>query len=142
MELAPPSHPSEKVTIRGPQNQLVVALQTVYDKANSIHVQTLDISHFHKADQPLEHAKNILKYLWNRNKLKKIENDTGIQVIVPKGSTLEKAVVLEFVGKISKEVENSQKDVEKHVENARKEVSETVRGLVSVIYFKYKSFAF
>ncbi|CAB4487493.1 unnamed protein product [Rhizophagus irregularis] len=118
LELAPLSHPSEKVTIRGIQNQLVVALQIVMDKASSIRVQTLDITKIHKTDQPLEHAKNILKYLWNRNKLKKIESDTGVQIIVPKGPALEKAVVLEFVGKVLEEVEN-----------ARKEVSEIVKGL-------------
>ncbi|CAG8436334.1 9075_t:CDS:2 [Funneliformis caledonium] len=125
LELAPPSDPSEKVIIRGPQNQVIAALQAVYDKANSIHVKTLDISHLHKADQPLEHAKNILKYLWNRNKLKKIESDTGIQIIVPKGPL----VVLEFVGKVSKEVENAQTEVDKEVEHARKEVREIVKDL-------------
>ncbi|CAI2172244.1 14780_t:CDS:2 [Funneliformis geosporum] len=128
LELTPPSDPSEKVIIRGPQSQISAALQAVYDKTSSIHVKTLDISYLHKTDQPLEHAKKILKYLWNRNKLKKIESDTGIQIIVPKGP-LEKAVVLEFVGKISKEVENAQTEVGKEVDNARKEVREIVEDL-------------
>lgn len=101
------------------------------DKANSIQVQTLDITNLHKTDQPLEHAKNTLKYLWNRNKLKKIESDTGVQITIPKGPALEKAVVLEFVGKVLEEVEN-----------ARKEVSEIVKGLVSVIYYKYKFYSY
>ncbi|CAG8468568.1 10047_t:CDS:10 [Acaulospora morrowiae] len=124
LELSPLSDPSDKVTIRGLQNQLMVALQAVMEKAGSIHVEVLDIAHVHKSDQ--EHVKNVLKYLVNRGKLKKIETDYNIQIISPKGPSLEKGAVLEFVCKVPADAENSNKV---NVENARREVTEIIKNL-------------
>ncbi|CAG8593403.1 18703_t:CDS:10, partial [Racocetra fulgida] len=113
LELPALSDPSENVTIRGPQNKLTSALQIVLDKANSVHIETLDIALSHKTDQPLEHAKNILKYLCNRSK-KKIESDNNVQIVIPKGTALEKNVILEFVGKDLGNVENAKKESPSH----------------------------
>jgi len=116
LELPALFDPSEKVVVRGPQSKLASALQIVLDKANSIHVETLDIALSHKTDKPLDHAKNILKYLCNRSK-KKIESDNNVQIIVPKGVALEKSVILEFVGKDPGNVENARKEVNEIVKN-------------------------
>ncbi|CAG8570284.1 5195_t:CDS:2 [Paraglomus brasilianum] len=119
LELAPVSDPNEVVTIRGPAAKLSEATKLVMDKASSINVEILDITNIHKAENPLEHAKNVLKYLWNRGKLRKIEGDSGnLQIIVPKGGTLNNSVIFEFVGKSP--------DI---VEKARKEVLELVKNL-------------
>ncbi|CAG8712684.1 13950_t:CDS:2, partial [Cetraspora pellucida] len=116
LELPALSDPSENVAIRGPQNKLPSALQIVLDKANSIHIETLDLSLSHKTDQPLEHAKNILKYLCNKSK-KKIESDNNVQIVVPRGTAMEKSVILEFVGKDPENVENAKKEVIDIVKN-------------------------
>nr|CAG8501701.1 11116_t:CDS:10 [Entrophospora candida] len=76
LELPPATDQSVKVVIYGPQNQLAGALQTVIEKANSMHVQQLDITDFHQTENLMKHSINVLKYLWNRGKLKKIESET------------------------------------------------------------------
>ncbi|CAJ0841835.1 6162_t:CDS:10 [Entrophospora sp. SA101] len=76
LELPPATDQSVKVIIYGPQNQLAGALQTVIEKANSMHVQQLDITDFHQTENLMKHSINVLKYLWNGGKLKKIESET------------------------------------------------------------------
>ncbi|CAG8489346.1 12407_t:CDS:10 [Ambispora gerdemannii] len=117
IELSPPSDPSEEVVIRGPSRNHWKAMQAVSEKANSIHVETLDIANIHKTENPIEHAKNVLKYLWNRSKLRKIEAETNIQIMVPKGFPLDKGIVLEFVGKVVSDVEKARKEVMELVKN-------------------------
>ncbi|KAG9290830.1 hypothetical protein G9A89_010979 [Geosiphon pyriformis] len=117
LELSPPSDPSEVVTIRGPCRLHGKALQLVLDKANSIHGETLNIADLHETEFPVVHAKNVLKYLWNRSKLRKIEGETGIQIMVPKGTAVDKAVILEFVGKVITDVEKARNEVMELVKN-------------------------
>ncbi|CAG8560746.1 1982_t:CDS:10, partial [Ambispora leptoticha] len=117
IELSPPSDPSEEVIIRGPSRNHWKAMHAVSEKANSIHVETLDIANIHKTENPNEHARNVLKYLWNRSKLRKIEAETGIQIMAPRGSSLDKGVLLEFVGKVVSDVEKARKEVMELVKN-------------------------
>ncbi|CAJ0645365.1 6371_t:CDS:2 [Entrophospora sp. SA101] len=123
LELPPATDQSVKVIIYGPQSQLAGALQTVIKKANSIHVQLLDITDLHQTENLMKHSINVLKYLWNRGKLKKIESETGVQIVTPKiasSSEMEmKNLVMEFVGKVPEDVGN-----------ARKEVTEIIKNLV------------
>ncbi|RUP44571.1 hypothetical protein BC936DRAFT_149285, partial [Jimgerdemannia flammicorona] len=108
-ELPPSTDPSEQVTIRGAEPQLIPALQIVMEKANSIHVETLDLATVHPEANPQAHARNMLKYLINRNRLRKVESDTGATVGHP--LQLEKGVVLEFVSKNREEAEEARKQV-------------------------------
>lgn len=106
----------DTVVIRGPNDQLAPALTYVSGKV--CNVISLDIAHTHKlADKPLEHAKNILKYLINRSKLRKIETDFNVQIIIPKGQELEKEVVLELIGKNSKDAKKARDEVQEIVKN-------------------------
>nr|CAG8450987.1 8822_t:CDS:2 [Entrophospora candida] len=66
------------------QNQLAGALQTVIKKANPMYVQLLDITDLHQTENLKKHSINVLKYLWNRGKLKKIELETGVQIVTPR----------------------------------------------------------
>ncbi|ORX98161.1 hypothetical protein K493DRAFT_280708 [Basidiobolus meristosporus CBS 931.73] len=111
VELAPASDPSEAVTIRGPEAKLVEALTFVMDKANSTHVDVVDLCKMHVIDDPVQYARNALKYFLNRSKLRKIENDCHVQIMFPKASQMDKSVTLELVGKYRSHVEKSKQQV-------------------------------
>lgn len=119
VELAPAADPSEAVTIRGPSENHIKALTAVMEKANSMQVESIDFAAVHhNASDPLEHARNVLRYLLNRQKIRKVEQESGIHVIIPRGAQLDTSVVVEFVGK-----------ERVAVEKARKEVLEMVKAL-------------
>ncbi|KAK9719344.1 hypothetical protein K7432_004879, partial [Basidiobolus ranarum] len=111
VELAPASDPSEEVTIRGPEAKLVEALTFVMDKANSTHVDVIDLSKMHVVDNPVQYARNALKYFLNRSKLRKIESDCHVQIMFPKANQMDKNVTLELVGKYRSHVEKSKQQV-------------------------------
>ncbi|RHZ71430.1 hypothetical protein Glove_258g36 [Diversispora epigaea] len=112
LELSPTS---DTIVIRGPQSKHPIALQNVLER---VRIVSLDITLIHRsADQPLEHAKNILKYLVNRSKLRKIETDFNIQIIVPKVQELEKEVVLDFISKTHEDAEKAKNEVAEMIKN-------------------------
>ncbi|CAJ0645369.1 6375_t:CDS:2 [Entrophospora sp. SA101] len=121
LELPPATDPSANVTIHGPQNQLADAIKTVMKKANSMHVQILDITDLHHTENPMKHSINILKYLWNRSKLKNVESKTGVKIVTPKitasAETEMKNLVMEFVSKVPEDVENARKEITEIIKN-------------------------
>ncbi|CAG8506684.1 4087_t:CDS:10 [Diversispora eburnea] len=105
LELSPSSN---TIVIRGPQSKHPIALQSVLERVDIV---SLDVTLIHRsAEQPLEHAKNILKYLVNRSKLRKIETDFNVQIIVPKGHELENEVFLDFISKVSEDAEKAKNE--------------------------------
>ncbi|CAJ0647229.1 4979_t:CDS:2 [Entrophospora sp. SA101] len=121
VKLPPATDPSANVTIHGPQNQLADAIKTVMKKANSMHVQILDITDLHHTENPMKHSINILKYLWNRSKLKNVESKTGVKIVTPKitasAETEMKNLVMEFVSKVPEDVENARKEITEIIKN-------------------------
>lgn len=98
VELAPVDDPSDEVTIRGPQTQLPAALSAVMEKANAVKVEVIDLLAAHRsAPNPLQHAKNLLRWLIARGKLPKKQ---GVQVYPPRSALIESTgtVQLEVVG--------------------------------------------
>ncbi|KAL1920163.1 uncharacterized protein VTP21DRAFT_1309 [Calcarisporiella thermophila] len=106
VELAPPSDPSESVTIRGPESQLVPALTLVMEKANSTRVESLDFTTVHRAADPLAHARHVAVYLTRVGRFKKIEQEHNVQVFMPRASAMQQGkVAADVVGKVLKDVE-------------------------------------
>ncbi|KAI9470981.1 MAG: hypothetical protein EXX96DRAFT_511564 [Benjaminiella poitrasii] len=106
VELPSAEDPSENVTIRGLDADLVKGLTVVMEKARAVHVSVLVLAENYKSagkDNALKHARAALKYLLFKKSLKKIENDHNVQVGVPQSDELEKAVHLEFVSKAEKD---------------------------------------
>jgi hypothetical protein len=105
VELPALEDPSENVTIRGPDAQLVNGLTVVMEKARAVHVSVLDLTEMYKSSgkDALKNARFALKYLLNKKSFKKIENDHNVQVGVPHADELKKTVNLEFVSKVEKD---------------------------------------
>ncbi|CAJ0648733.1 7518_t:CDS:10 [Entrophospora sp. SA101] len=118
------SDPSEKISIRGPQEKFSDVFKLLYDKANSITIKSLDVTKIHKfnnndgVDNPLEYIKNLYKYFINRNKLKIIESETEVYIAIPQApSELDKDKILYFEGKVAANVEKAKKDVTELIKN-------------------------
>ncbi|KAH8555232.1 hypothetical protein BGW37DRAFT_476269 [Umbelopsis sp. PMI_123] len=108
VELPSSTDSSEEVVIRGPKNKLPSAMALAFEKANSVHVQILDLTRVNKsAADHQKHGQNLLRYLMYGSKLKQLEAEHGVQIIVPRGSIAEQKPVLEFVGKEEAAVEKS-----------------------------------
>lgn len=98
VELAPQDDPSDNVTIRGPHTQLTLALGAVMDKANAVKVEVVDVVAAHRsAANPLQHAKNLLRWLAASGKLPRSE---GVQIYPPRAALIESTgnVQIEIVG--------------------------------------------
>lgn len=124
VELPPVEDPSENVTIRGPDAQLVNGLTVVMEKARAVHVSVLDLAETYKSSgkEALKYARFALKYLLNKKSLKKIENDHNVQVGVPAFDELKTAVNLEFVSKVEKDAALAQLAVSNVLRNLTPEV--------------------
>ncbi|KAI8085297.1 hypothetical protein BDF21DRAFT_443624 [Thamnidium elegans] len=130
VELPALEDPSENVTIRGPDAQLVNGLTVVMAKARAVHVSVLDLTEMYKSSgkDALKHARFALKYLLNKKSIKKIENDHNVQVGVPTADELKKAVNLEFVSKVEKDAALAQLAIT----NILRELTPQVFGFVDV----------
>lgn len=130
VELPPLDDPSENVTIRGPDAELVKGLTCVMEKARAVHVSILDLTENYKSSgqDALKHARFALKYLLNKKSLKKIENDHNVQVGVPQAEELKKSVNLEFVSKVEKDAALAQLAVS----NILRELTPEAFGFASV----------
>ncbi|KAJ1936730.1 hypothetical protein GGF37_005491, partial [Kickxella alabastrina] len=78
-----PRNPSDQVTVRGPESNLVQALGLVMTKANSVVVQVVDPTTIHSYPRPLLYAQRVLQYLSERNRFLRIESEHGVQLRVP-----------------------------------------------------------
>jgi hypothetical protein len=130
VELPPLDDPSENVTIRGPDAELVKGLTCVMEKARAVHVSVLDLTENYKSSgqDALKYARFALKYLLNKKSIKKIENDHNVQVGVPQPEELKKSVNLEFVSKVEKDAALAQLAVS----NTLRELTPEVFGFASV----------
>lgn len=130
VELPPLEDPSENVTIRGPDAQLVNGLTVVMEKARAVHVSVLDLTENYKSSgkDALKHARFALMYLLNKKSIKKIENNHNVQVGVPQADELKKTVNLEFVSKVEKDAALAQLAVS----NIVRELTPSVFGSVDI----------
>ncbi|WFD07238.1 hypothetical protein MVES1_002598 [Malassezia vespertilionis] len=102
VELPPIADPSDSVTIRGPQQQLPNALTAVIEKANSVHVQVVDLPALHAAGDA--HARQLAQWLQPR-----ISRDPNVQVYFPRAGA---PPVVEIVGKDAGAVQQMRASVE------------------------------
>lgn len=130
VELPPFEDPSENVTIRGPDADLVKGLTVVMEKARAVHVSVLDLTENYKSSgkDALKHARSALQYLLTKNSIKKIENDHNVQVGIPQSDELKKSVNLEFVSKVEKDAALAQLAVS----NIVRELTPEVFGSVDI----------
>ncbi|KAL0245626.1 hypothetical protein I308_104760 [Cryptococcus tetragattii IND107] len=108
VELPPVDDPSDRVVIRGPQAKLVAAQSLVFEKANAVSVEPLDlVSVFRRTtSDPVTHATNILRYL-RASKLKDVSSaHPTVQIFPPFPSTVANTgtVIIEIVGEDGEEV--------------------------------------
>ncbi|RCH81503.1 hypothetical protein CU098_000581, partial [Rhizopus stolonifer] len=105
VELPPTEDPSENVTIRGLDADLVKGLTVVMEKARAVHVSVLDLTENYKSSgkHALQHAQAALKYLLHKKSLKQIEHEHHVQVGVPSPAERKTSVSLEFVSKVEKD---------------------------------------
>lgn len=139
VELPSLEDPSENVTIRGPDAQLVNGLTVVMAKARAVHVSVLDLTEMYKSSgkDALKHARFALKYLLSKKSIKKIENDHNVQVGVPTADELKKAVNLEFVSKVEKDAALAQLAIT----NILRELTPQVFGFVDIESYLHQHIA-
>lgn len=86
VEVPPSREPSEQITIRGPSQHLVNALQMVMERANSAAVDTVDLATIHGISTPPTYPRAAARYLINKAKLRKIADEEGVQIYIPRQS--------------------------------------------------------
>ena len=84
IEVPPALDPSEQITIRGPQAQLVQALQEVMNRASAAAVDTVDLSTIHGISTPPSYVKQVARYLIVKGKLRKIADEESVQIFIPR----------------------------------------------------------
>lgn len=86
VEVPPSSNPSDQITIRGPSDQLIKALQAVMEKANTAAVDTVELTTAHGKSTPATYPKQVARYLLAKQKLRKIAEEQNVQIFVPRPS--------------------------------------------------------
>ncbi len=112
VELAAIDDPSDSVTIRGPQNQLPMALTAAMEKANAVRVEVVDVVAAHRqlTQDPVSHAKHLLRWL---NVGAKIPRSPTAQIYLPRPAIVESTgnVQIEIVGSDPAEVSKLRESV-------------------------------
>ncbi|KAF9978781.1 hypothetical protein BGZ73_000428 [Actinomortierella ambigua] len=104
IEIPSAASSSDSVVIRGPEEELLKALDLVMKKANSSQVETVDVTSVHKpvaGQNKTEHARRVVRYLAARGRLRKIEQELeSVQISLPRSNLeSETQVVIEIVAK-------------------------------------------
>lgn len=86
VEVPPASNPSDQITIRGPSANLVEALQMVMQAANAASVDVVDLASIHGINSPPTYAKAAARYLLAKAKLRKIADEEGVQIFIPRNT--------------------------------------------------------
>lgn len=86
VEVPPSSNPSDQITIRGPSAKLVEALQMVMQAANAASVDVIDLASIHGINTPPTYPKAIARYLLTKAKLRKIADEEGVQIFIPRNN--------------------------------------------------------
>lgn len=110
----PPSSSSEHISIRGPGAKLGSGITLVMEKANSMSIDSLEISRAHaSAPDQLSHAIDITKYMQKSGKLTAVEKEFSITISTPEGTELANAskVVYELSGKSTDNVANARRQL-------------------------------
>ncbi|WVQ84623.1 hypothetical protein IAT38_006778 [Cryptococcus sp. DSM 104549] len=115
VELPAVDDASDRVVIRGPPEGLAKAASLVFDKANAVSVEPLDlVALFRKATaDPLAHATNVLRFL-RAGKLREIADaHPGVQVFPPFPAAVANSgsVVVEILGEDSDEVSKVEEEI-------------------------------
>lgn len=81
VELSRADDPSEMVSITGPEEKLMAALDIVMEKVSAIKVARLELVALHgTARNPREHSERLLRYLMDSGTVSRIENDTNTHI--------------------------------------------------------------
>ncbi|KAJ1952481.1 hypothetical protein EC988_003533, partial [Linderina pennispora] len=92
-----PSSPSDQVTVRGAESNLVQALGLVMSKANSVTIETVDPTSIHAYERPLVYTQRALRYFHDRNRFRRIESENGVTLRIPSPATAQRATAPEQV---------------------------------------------
>ncbi|CDZ98263.1 Vigilin [Phaffia rhodozyma] len=123
VELPSIEDPSDNVVIRGPSQQLALALGAAMVKANSIAVESLDLCSLHRSHSspsssalpfdPVTHGKGLLRYLHRSSKLRQIAEANNVKIYTPFANQIESLdqVNLEIVGEDRESVKAVKKEL-------------------------------
>ena len=98
----PASSTSELITVRGPATNLGSGITLVMEQANSMSLDSLEISRAHGGN--LAHAQNLAAYFSHSSGLSSIEQQHNVKIAVPAGPAAAEKVVLHITGKSSDKV--------------------------------------
>ncbi|PVV00167.1 hypothetical protein BB559_000064 [Furculomyces boomerangus] len=124
VEVPPMKDQSTLITIRGPQTKLMDAMTKIMENANSVFIDTVDLTTVHSTTPNLVYGWRVQKYLQTQRFLKKLEQDFNINVFASKSAsstikpTNPEDLTIELVGKD-----------EKAVSGARSELLKTLKKL-------------
>lgn len=110
----PSSSSSDHITIRGPAANIGGGITLVMEKANSMSIDSLEISRAHPtASNQVHHAADITKYFRKLSKLDALEKQHSVRISVPSNKELLTAtkIVYDFSGKSAANVSEARKNV-------------------------------
>lgn len=110
----PPSSATDLITIRGPASNIGSGITLVMEKANSMSVESLEISRAHPtATNQVHHASDITKYLRKTGRLDSLEKEHSVSIVMPSNKELSQAekIIFEFSGKAASSVADARKAV-------------------------------
>ncbi|KAJ1949469.1 hypothetical protein FBU59_001133, partial [Linderina macrospora] len=92
-----PNSPSDQVTVRGAESNLVQALGLVMSKANSVTIESVDPTSIHAYERPLVYTQRALRYFHDRNRFRRIESENGVTLRIPSPAAAQRATAVEQV---------------------------------------------
>ncbi|KZT52871.1 hypothetical protein CALCODRAFT_501784 [Calocera cornea HHB12733] len=119
VELPAFDDPSEEVVIRGPEDQLPVALGVVMKQANTATVLQVDLSKTYPP--PSNHANQLLMFLTRSGRLRKLgESHPGVKFYAPRPAIVESTgghLVIDIVGDNKAAVQKGRDDLDSIVKS-------------------------
>lgn len=114
--IPPHSSPSESLLICGPPPTIGESIQYLITKANSIYIDSLDITQAHSSViDRTAHARDITRYFLKKKEISRIEKEYQVRITLPPIDTLSKpnptSIVYEFAGNNLESVKNAKKEV-------------------------------
>ncbi|KAJ9069814.1 hypothetical protein DSO57_1014698 [Entomophthora muscae] len=94
IELPAANDPSDKITVRGPPDNLVAALTVVMSKANSAHTAVIDVASIHPGKP--DYYIDLFSYLANSHNVRNLESKHQAQIHIPTPD--QKATKLDIIG--------------------------------------------
>ncbi|KAK9456481.1 hypothetical protein V1511DRAFT_457907 [Dipodascopsis uninucleata] len=126
VKVPPVNDTSESVTFIGPRAKLGEAIGLALAKANSIVVDSLDVSKSHGKNR--SHAGDLTRYFLVTKKLQAIEKESDVQIFVPQSRDIFDVNSADLVYDIAGKSNES-------VKKARKEIIDLVNGIPPVRVF-------